>query len=341
MSAHLILPADVCGPDHPEWHEARRAGVTASEIPVVMGLVPGDWNSPFNLYHVKTGELDPPPESDVQRMGRWLEPFVLDTFAQRHPEYHLAPSGLYAHPDRPWQLATPDAPLHDDVCRCDAAADPELLCTCLPDEGEAPVAAVEAKSMATWDGWGDEGTGDIPVHYQAQAMWQADVLGVPQVIVAALNRQSGEYREYAVAHDDAECALMRKEAEAFLNRVTAGEAPPIDAAPATTRALKELHPDVEDVDVTVGRQLESRYRSALRKARAAEERKQFYTNRVLAAIGGGRRAVSRDGEVIATRSVHDRTSVDTKRLRKDQPDVAAQYSTTAPVTRLNPAKETT
>lgn len=339
MTGRLILPAEVCGPDHPEWHEARRAGVTASEIPVVMGLVPGDWNSPFNLYHVKTGELDPPPDSDVQRLGRVLEPYVLDTFAARHPEFYLDFTGLYAHPDRPWQLATPDAPLYEV---------PVMECTCRGVWGQhehhcrvhvGPASNLQAKTVGSWDGWGDEGTEDIPVHYRAQGLWEADVLGVPETVFAVLNRQSGEYREYAIAHDPGECALMRKEAEEFLARIHRGEAPPIDAAPATTAALKAMHPDVEDVDVTVGPQLDARYRSALRKAKAAEERKTYYTNRILAAIGGGRRALSRDGEVVATRSVHDRTSVDTKRLRTELPDVAAQYSTTAPVTRLNPPKE--
>lgn len=337
MAAKLILPHDA---ERDEWIEARRAGVTASEIPIVMGLVPGDWNSPFNLYYVKRGEIDPPPDNDVMRVGRWLEPYVLDEFAARHPEFHLTVGGLHAHPQRGWQMATFDGRLYDDVCRCGADGDPnpDIVCTCTVDF-EEPVSALEAKTVPSWDDWGEEHTDDIPVHYKAQGLWQADVLGVPETVFAVLNRATGEYREYAVAHDPDECALMRAEAETFLKRLEVGDPPPVDAAAATTDALKALHPDLDKgQDVPIGTQLAQRYRSACRKAKAAEERKTHYTNRILAALGNAQYAMH-DGEKVATRVVFDRKDVKTKKLREDHPDLVGDYVTTSTVNQLRPAKE--
>src|SRR5258706_1965784 len=102
MPATQIYPAN-----EPAWHAARRQGITASEIPVVMGLSP--WSSPYALYHRKTGDLPEPEDTTVLSLGRYLEQWVADAFAERHP-FAVWGDGrkLFAHRDRPWQLATPD-----------------------------------------------------------------------------------------------------------------------------------------------------------------------------------------------------------------------------------------
>jgi predicted phage-related endonuclease len=45
----------VCGTDDREaWLAARRTGVTATDIAVILGLV--TWDSPFALHHRKQGD---------------------------------------------------------------------------------------------------------------------------------------------------------------------------------------------------------------------------------------------------------------------------------------------
>jgi predicted phage-related endonuclease len=38
------MPKLLCSPGDPEWLELRRTGITASDLPVIMGLV--SWDSP-------------------------------------------------------------------------------------------------------------------------------------------------------------------------------------------------------------------------------------------------------------------------------------------------------
>ena len=76
MTARLILPGDA---PHHEWLEARRHGITASEIAAVLGLSP--YESPYSLYWRKLGELPAQDDTLAMALGRHLESFVAGQFA--------------------------------------------------------------------------------------------------------------------------------------------------------------------------------------------------------------------------------------------------------------------
>jgi putative phage-type endonuclease len=150
-----------------EWLEARRRGVTASEIAVVMGLSP--YSSPFALYHRKRGDLPEQADNTAMALGRYLEEFVTEQFEDRSG-LHVMAAGLFAHPDRPWQMATPDRL----ICEGSHCGYPPGACDCTHDV----IAVLECKTSASYDGWGEDGGDEIPVHYRCQVLWQMDVLGV-------------------------------------------------------------------------------------------------------------------------------------------------------------------
>lgn len=287
MSAVEVLPPGLTGPDHPEWFEARRTGITASEIAVVLGLSPYD--SPFALYWRKKGALAEQPDDPAMRWGRRLESHLADEFADRHPEYDLDSAGLYAHPARPWQLATPDRLLWEWQ---HTGMRGDLL------------TALECKTTGSWDGWGEEGTDEIPVHYRAQVLWQADVLGVAGVHVAVANGRA--YREYWVPHDPDECAFMRAKATAFITDLAHDNPPPVDGTQPTITALKQLHPDLDDTEAKVPDGLAQQWRRTLRAYRAAEDRKKRLEAELRQRMGRARHAVDPAGDRIATRVIYER-----------------------------------
>lgn len=330
-----------------EWLAERRKRLTASRIACALGLAPESWEdgSPFALYHRMLGNLPDPEDSLSLRVGRHFESLVCDLFAERHPEFDLRGDGrqLYAHPERDWEAATPDGLIYDANrydCACAAAADPEIVCTCIIDD--TPLATFDAKTAASYDGWGEDGSDDIPVYYRCQKLWQMDVIGVTTGFLACLFTHTRRLRVYEVTLDgDAEhdLKIMREEGEAFMARLAARDEPEIDWRPATTAALKTLHPGVEDADVTVGAQLARSYRAAVRRYKEAERRKDLMANRVLAAVRSGRRAVDPAGRLVATRSVYPQSRINIGRLRAEHPAVAAACTVTKPVTKLLPAKE--
>ena len=294
MTARLIPTASEA-----EWLAARRNGVTASEIAVLMGLSP--YSSPYALYHQKLGVLDGPDETEAMALGTHMEPFIAGRFAERYAQFYVEGDGhaLYAHPDRPWQMATPDRILTEKATQTNWQ---EFI-------DAEPVAVLECKIDGGSDEWGDDGSDQIPVHYRCQVLWQMDVMGVTTGYVACLLWSRRKVQVYEITRDDqaeADLKLMREEASGFLGRLANGPEPDIDWRPATTGALKQLHPDVEDRDVAVNRMPIISYRSACRRYKEAEQRKKLAENRLRGLLGNGHRIVSaHTGEVVARRDVYD------------------------------------
>ncbi|MBO0875326.1 MAG: hypothetical protein J2P19_18235 [Pseudonocardia sp.] len=65
-----------------------------------------------------------------------------------------------------------------------------------------PDALLEIKHSASYDGWGDEGTDEIPVYYRAQVLWQMDAFGLDTAYVACLFLASHTIREYVLTMDE-------------------------------------------------------------------------------------------------------------------------------------------
>lgn len=281
-----VLPPDLTGPAHPEWFAARREGISASEIAAVLGISP--WESPFSLWHRKAGTVAEQAGNDEMRWGSRVEAAIADEWAARHPEFAVRPAGLYASAERPWQLATPDRLVH----QCGFIESPE------------PFAALEVKNYGSWDGWGDEGTDVIPVHYRAQVLWQLDTLGLDLgYLGASITGQPP--RTFVIPYDPDDVALMRDAAEEFLARVREGRAPGIDEHTATTTALKQLHPDLDETDATVALDLAEEYRAACAAQKAADAAKKAVENRLRDAMGRAKWALDPAGAKVATRSVYE------------------------------------
>lgn len=325
MIAVELLPPGEARPDNPRWHEIRRQGVTASEIPIILGL--SSWESPWSLWHRKRGLIGDPEAGESADWGRRLEPVIAEAaMEQIERDWPLSmayPAGLYARPGRPWQMATPDR-----LVASRPADDP----------GTRLVGLLEIKHPYSWDGWGDEGTDDVPAAYLAQCLWQLDVMDLDQCWLAAYSRHS--MRIYEIRRDaegaDADLELMRKLAHEFL---TSEEPPPLDSHPATIAGLKALHPSIEDREEWVPADVAGAYRRARAELAAAEARAKQAEAELRAAMGSARYAVDPQGVPVASRSVYTRRGIDTKRLRADHPDIVATYATESTVDRLYPRKD--
>ncbi len=262
-------------PGSPEWHNIRARGLGGSEIAAVLGLSP--YESRFSLWHRKQGLADPQPENDAMRAGRYLEPAVAQMFADAHPEYQLDITGTWRNRARPWQIANPDRLIITETGR-------ELL---------------EIKTARTADGWGTEGTDEIPVYYRAQVLWYLDVLGLDRAHVAVLI-SGQDYAEYVIEHSPDEVEILREHGAEFVRTVAEGERPSIDEHGETYRVIRELHPDIEDTSVELPRSVAWQYRAALDAYRTAEAEKRRAAAAVADAMGTARRAYC-DGQPIAIR----------------------------------------
>lgn len=259
----------------PEWLALRADGLGGSEIAAVLGLSP--WESRFSLWHRKRGEAAPQADSDEMRAGRYLEPAVAAMFADARPELRLRRAGTYRSRERPWQIANPDRII----------------------TGPAGREVLEIKTARSADSWGEPGTDEIPVYYRAQVLHYLDVLGLQVARIAVLIGGTN-LREYVVNWNVEEAELLREAGAEFMRTVERGERPSIDEHAETYRVIRESHPDLDDVEVEISRELAWQYRTAVDAYRAAEVEKRRATAALADALGTGRRAVC-DGVSIAIR----------------------------------------
>lgn len=261
------------GPRMEPGTEAWLQTMSASKIAAVVGL--STYESRFSLWHRMAGLIDPEPDDDEKRRGHYLEPSIAAWFADQHPEWFIERTGTWGHPDRRWQTASPDRLVHRSVDR------------------PTDIALLELKSAATTDEWGDPGTDEIPVGYRAQVMWQMDTLGIHTCHVAVLSAYL-EFAEYVVHYDPDEAAYLRDAARRFMDSLPGGpheRRPSLDGATVTYQAVRQLHPDIEPIDVDIDERLAAEYRQALDDFKRAEAEKSRLTAEVADAIGTGRRAV--------------------------------------------------
>lgn len=320
MTAVELLPPGT-GPHDERWHELRRAGVTASEIAVVMGLSPYD--SPFNLYWSKLNDWRW-GGNEYTGVGTHLEDAIADWWmAERDPLENLvaARAGLFAHPERPWQLATPDRRLYLACVDCGGSGEAgSFLDPCEECDGSGLgillVALLECKWVAqSWDGWGEEGTDEIPVYYRCQGLWQADTLGVDEVHFAVLGPTG--FRAYLVRRDEAgeaDLKLMRGAAEDFVRRLKEQDPPDLDSHSATVDALRKLHPSVGLGDVEVSVELAERYRIARLERDDAKARVALCEAEIRDVLGSEFNRAVVGKRLVASRSIFERTSEDEDEL---------------------------
>ena len=299
MTARLVLPGTVT---EAEWLAARRQGITASEIATVMGLAPGTQNSAYKLYHQKTGDLPPDDLSDVMERGKVLEPYVVTKFLERYPKFNVTGDGrtLYTHPDRAWQMCTPDRLLFDDEGANVGHAHPDS------PRARDPLAGLECKTDGFCDPqrWGEDGSDRIPVHYALQVYWCMDVFGIGTWYLACQFMTPWHCRIYEITMNDQIAAILkqaREEARDFLDRIDYGDPPPVDWAPATTEALKQLHPELKDETAVVPKRMAAAWVAAGARLRAAEKAKKRLENQLRERAGAAAHIALKDGTAVATR----------------------------------------
>jgi putative phage-type endonuclease len=274
-----LLAARDAHPDNPLWHEIRRQGITATEAPIIAGLVPGPWASPFSLWWQKRNGWRTDDNVRMRR-GRRMQALVAEDFAEGHTNPVCASAGLYAHPTRWWELATPD-----------------LLTDLM-----APVELKTAVGLATSTEWGPDGSDIVPVQYRAQQQWQMDVMGSDHGWLYAFDPSTLEARSYRIRYDRRDVTILLTLARQFRTSLARDTPPEVDGRPATARALSRLHPDIVDTSVEIPADLAAAYRRHKALAARVDAFGDRLTNRILQRMGSARRVVC-DGTRIASRSI--------------------------------------
>lgn len=245
----------------PEWLAMRRTGITATDLPILMGNRDGL----VRLWAEKCGLVEPePPDPATQEMydlGHALEPVIARRYSVLTGRPLRAVEAMVRHPEVSWAFASLD--------RVSAVAGERLI--------------VEIK-WAPHLAWRSEPEA-VPAAVQDQVQWQMLVTGYPVAHVAALVGSRVEWHEVP-ADRGYQDALMTT-ARWFRGLVERKERPDIDGSESTRRTLTALYPaDTEDMlDPTAETDaLAHGLRSAKAAAKAAGDEKDRLENVIRAVL---------------------------------------------------------
>lgn len=327
MTPNILMTQAEIDVDRPRWHKLRRTGVTASEIAAIMGIAPPEHGSAWAVYAAKMTGEEFQGDTDATLRGTHLEGYVADRYATEE-DRHLMMGGLFNSTERPWQMATLDR-----IIQKEGAS----------ERGWWPA---QIKTSATYEGWGEPGTDEIPVQYRAQCLWEMDVYEADEVIVPCLFVHDWKLRNYRVVRNrdaQADILCMRAAGEEFMERLAVNDPPEVDWRPATTKALKTLHSGEPVGTAVIPVHLARRYSKARRSKSLADRRLAQATNEILALAGDARYIVTgpqahpRDrDQKVATRTRSPRRSTDAELLRKKYPAIAKEVERSTDVTVLYP-----
>jgi len=303
------------------WHERRRKGIGASDIAGILGVSP--WASPYSVWLDKVGGGSPADSggggSERMRWGLAFEDQILTEAARRLAVEVTGRQVALEHPAYPWARATLDG-------------------TFAEPGGDADAGAIEVKTT------GEQRWAGVPVYYEAQVQWQLEVGDLPVGWVATLH--AGQRLSLWVVERDKELGeRLVSVAERFWERhVLAMVPPPIDGSAATSGAIAaryrstvpELVADLSPVAGAVEELREVKRQMAELKAREAGLK-----NQIQACLGAAE-AGAVGGVLAVTWRKHDHRSLDTERLRDEQPQIAERYTVSEPRrTLLLPGRDST
>jgi putative phage-type endonuclease len=141
------------------WLARRRKGITATDVPAILGVSP--WATPLDVWLDKVNP-QPRPVTYAMRRGLALEQAIAAEWATGSAAIVERPPMLVAHPDHPKLLASLDFIAHTP----------------------AESVIVECKTATKWQDWED---GALPDVYAVQALTQAAITGLPVIVVADVN----------------------------------------------------------------------------------------------------------------------------------------------------------
>jgi putative phage-type endonuclease len=266
------------GPDAltPEWHAARKNGIGASEAAAACGLSP--WKTPLDIYCLKLGLIPEVVENDAMRLGKRLEPVVVDEYVDRTGNEVVRPCPMYTHPEHSFMFATPD--------------------------GRVPnISGILECKTTTWrTELGDESTDWIPEDWLAQTHQQMAVMQVDRCDVAVLV-DGRTLRIFNIQRNDELVeAIIASEKELWERIQAKDPPPPIWEHPHTPALIKAMFRTVTGDRVELSEELTDVWHNSQelgKRIKEMETERERERSQVALGIGNAAIGLLNDGTEVA------------------------------------------
>ena len=287
-----------------EWLEERRKGIGGSDAAAVAGLNP--WRSAAAVYLDKVGEVEPEELSGERiRVGHDLEDYVARRFAEATGKKVRRNNFMLHHDEYPFLLA--------DVDR-------EVV-------GENAILECKTTNSFAAKDWAEE----PPLHYQIQCLHYLLVTGADRCYIAALIGNDA-FKWFVIERDEETIAnLMQIECDFWRDYIEKGICPPPDGSKAYEEVLRKKYPEDDGGSVILSREAVkalNELETVGRSLKALEDEKRMYEQIVKEELGEASQGVY-DGETRVTWKVQKRTSLDSKRIKEEAPEIYDEFAKTS------------
>lgn len=269
-------------PHTAQWMAERQNHIGASEAAAACGVSP--YAQPLEIYLRKRGEIGEIAENAAMRMGKRLEPVVIEEVGDRlgRPICVTIPMAWRAGTEH--IAATPDGLVDVDWHR--------------------PV-EVKTTSWRRAHEWGD-GPDDVPVDYLLQVQQQMYVCGADVCELGVLIDGS-TFRHYSVPrHDGLIARIVEAETELW-QRIQDGRPPePNWTHPRTTELVRDMHGLQHGLSVDLGYEVAAivdEWAVAKADEKDARERSESLKARLLHAMGDAELGCLPDGAMLVRKTV--------------------------------------
>lgn len=295
------------GLNHEEWLEARKAGITGTDVGGLTGV--SKYSTPMKVYLDKIGTLDPVEDNEAMYWGRVMEDVIAKEFQERNNMKINRVNAILKHPKYEWALGNIDRLITNE-------------------KGDKGILEIKTVSEYIKDSWEGE---EVPPQYMVQLQWYIFVAGVKFGYFAALIGGNKYVQKY-VERDEELIEMLSGIAKDFWENNVLTKTPPlVDGTEASTGLLKTLYPDstpgTEIVLPEKATELIEQREELKGQAKELEVQISECENKLKDLLKKNEVGICGDKKV--TWKNFNRTSIDSKKLKAERPNVYEKYLKTS------------
>lgn len=261
----------------------RRQYLGGADMAAILGL--SKWKSPLDVWEAKVKGVET-PVTDAMRWGLRMEDDIADEYKRAKGVMVWKCKRTFIHDTLPFAGSL------------DRLVSPSAKHVAMVGNKVKTDTLLEVKTSRSAEGWGEDGTDEIPLYYVPQVMHYLGLTGCQHGDVAVLIAGS-DFRTYRLERDDELVGRMWQEAEKFWRDYVATKTPP---PPRTAEEVERLFRDTGTA-VVVSADVEAAIRAYARRKddiKRGEDVLAELKDQICVALGGASGATLPDGTLIAT-----------------------------------------
>ena len=287
----------------------RNKCIGSSDAPVILGVSP--WATSYDLWLQKTGQVPATEENQAMRIGTVLEEPLLRLAGERLGQRIVRPSSSFVG--------------HAKFLRANIDG--------MIGTAQRGSDIVEIKTTSQTEGWGTEGTDEVPEMVKVQVTFQMACASASVAYVACLTGAFGlSFKVYRLPYDSDYAAYVMDRCTEWWNKHMEQGVPP--ATNGTLDVLKQVRRT--DSQIELPQELFEAQAAAKEKLKCAEAEYEAAHAALVTALGTNKRGICATHSVSVTEIQTDR--FDRKSFEQEHSVLAKEFTIPSAYNRIDVRK---